>query len=150
MASDAISQILDLKFMFWRATDRGNVDEVLDCLCQNVVVDFEGIPPIRGRTAYREFLEASLSSQGRICGRHIGFNPQITLVDSDRALGDWGIQYIAVDPDKQTMTQLLGEYCDEYVMIDGNWLIRSISMRRNFIATQCANADSSVTLTVSV
>ena len=147
--SDAVTQILCLKFMFWRATDRSNVDDLLNCLCRDVLVDFEGIPPIHGRLAYREFLDARSAAQGQARGRHIGFNPQITLVDADQALGIWGIQYIAVNHEKQTLTQLLGEYSDEYARVDGSWLIRSMRMRRSFIATQSADSEGSVSLSLS-
>lgn len=62
---------------------------------------------------------------------HHGVNPQIEVLDAERARGTWGLHYFLINTRDQTLTQLGGTYDDEYRKTPGGWKISST----RFVAT---------------
>ncbi len=54
---------------------------------------------------------------------HHGSNPQIDLLTPDHATGRWSLQYQLINTQDNTLTQLGGEYEDEYRLTDDGWKI---------------------------
>ncbi len=54
---------------------------------------------------------------------HHASNPQIELIADDHARGRWSLHYQLINTQDQTLTQLGGEYEDEYRCVDGQWKI---------------------------
>jgi hypothetical protein len=54
---------------------------------------------------------------------HHGSNPRIEIIDENNARGQWSISYQLINTEMNTLTQLGGEYEDEYRRIDGIWKI---------------------------
>ncbi|MES0874767.1 nuclear transport factor 2 family protein [Sinimarinibacterium thermocellulolyticum] len=52
---------------------------------------------------------------------HHGANPQIEILDAERARGTWSLQYGLINTRENTLTQLAGWYEDGYRKIDGEW-----------------------------
>ena len=62
---------------------------------------------------------------------HHGVNPQIEVLDAERARGSWGLHYFLINTRDQTLTQLGGTYDDEYRKTASGWKIT----RTRFVAT---------------
>ncbi len=60
---------------------------------------------------------------------HHGSNPQIELLTPDHATGRWSLQYQLINTQDNTLTQLGGEYEDEYRLSDAGWKISATRFR---------------------
>ncbi|RZO84289.1 MAG: nuclear transport factor 2 family protein [Oceanococcus sp.] len=54
---------------------------------------------------------------------HHASNPQIELLASDHARGHWSLQYQLINTQDNTLTQIGGEYVDEYRLTEAGWKI---------------------------
>jgi hypothetical protein len=54
---------------------------------------------------------------------HHGMNPQIEVLDDQRAKGKWSLHYFLINTQQKSLTQLAGYYEDEYVKQNGAWKI---------------------------
>ena len=52
---------------------------------------------------------------------HQGVNPQITLIDHERARGHWGLHYQLINTQEKKLTQLGAYYDDEYRKTASGW-----------------------------
>lgn len=68
---------------------------------------------------------------------HHGVNPQIEVLDENRARGKWGLHYFLIDTKTKSLTQLGGYYEDEYRKTNGAWKISST----RFVATSTLAMD---------
>ncbi|HVT34107.1 MAG TPA: nuclear transport factor 2 family protein [Nevskiaceae bacterium] len=56
---------------------------------------------------------------------HHGANPQIEVLDAQRARGSWSLHYFLINTRDHTLTQLGGMYADEYRKTASGWKISS-------------------------
>jgi hypothetical protein len=54
---------------------------------------------------------------------HHGANAQIDIVDASNARGRWSMHYFLIDTRSKVLTQLGGQYDDEYRKINGEWKV---------------------------
>ena len=54
---------------------------------------------------------------------HHGMNPQIVILDENRARGTWSLHYFLINTQSKGLTQLAGFYEDEYKKANGAWKI---------------------------
>ncbi|MEJ0045871.1 MAG: nuclear transport factor 2 family protein [Rhodospirillales bacterium] len=69
-----IEAIETLKARYWRALDLKRPDDVRDCLAEDVVVDFEGLPRCEGRDAFMAIARAG-AARPLAFDMHHGENP---------------------------------------------------------------------------
>jgi hypothetical protein len=74
---------------------------------------------------------AEIGCHDHMVEMHHGVNPQIEVMDAERARGSWGLHYCLINTQAGTMTQLGGYYEDEYRKIGGAWKITAT----RFVAT---------------
>ncbi|HSW11992.1 MAG TPA: nuclear transport factor 2 family protein [Solimonas sp.] len=68
---------------------------------------------------------------------HHGANPQVEVLDAERARATWSLHYFLINTQAKSLTQLGGYYEDEYRKLGGAWKISSTK----FIATSTLALD---------
>lgn len=139
--------ILALKARYWRSMDLGLVDDVAACLSENVAIDFEGMPPTQDRESFIAIVRATAGKAGAFHVHH-GHNPEVALVDADRATGRWEIFYSGIDLPHRLVMQMSGVYEDRYVKTDDRWLIQAMTMRQTSFSSRTVDADGHVNVSL--
>ena len=126
---EAVREIEQLKYRYWRACDRKDPDGFRDCfIARGADLDYGVI----GRFSDREPLVEVFRQIG--CGKteggawlvhdiHHGKQPVIELHDDTTASGEWTLWFVQINNKDKTVTQLSMEYRDRYVVEDGRWKI---------------------------
>lgn len=122
---EAIEAIKQLKARYLSACDGKQVEAIRDCFIDGpMTIDYGPI----GRFEHRDGLIDVFNRLGNhdyIVDMHHGQNPQIEILSPDAAKGSWQLYFHQINQRENLMTQLGGFYEDEYVCIDGHWLICS-------------------------
>ena len=120
---EAIEAIKQLKSRYFHACDTKQPELVRQCFASGEIdLRYGRI----GDFTDREQLVAvfsELACHEHIVEMHHGQNPRIEVHDDRRASGRWGLYYHLIDTRQNTVTQLAGFYDDQYVCVDGQWLI---------------------------
>ena len=118
-----IEAIRKLKHRYFFACDRKQPAEVLACFAPGeVAIDYGRIGQYR-RAADMVAVFAELACKEHIVEMHHAQNPQIEVLDGERAEATWGLYYFMVNTRDRNVTQLGGHYIDSYRKIDGEWKI---------------------------
>lgn len=137
-----IRRIEQLKYRYMRAVDTQDWALMERCFAPDATAAYNsGLYTANGRGEIVGFLQGVLNSSFN--SSHIALHPEITLDGPDRASGIWRMQDIvhfsAANPNAREATFLGGEemvgagyYYDDYVRLDGEWLISHISYVRLF------------------
>ena len=70
---------------------------------------------------------------------HHGANHQVEMTGADSARGSWSLHYFLIQTEQKSLTQLGGQYEDEYRRVGGAWKISSTK----FTATSTLALDIS-------
>jgi hypothetical protein len=126
---EAIREIEQLKYRYWRACDRKDPDAFRDCfIARGADIDYSAL----GKFTDREPLVQLFAQIG--CGKtdkgtwlvhdiHHGKHPSIEIIDETTASGEWTIWFMQINNQDKTITQVSMEYRDRYVIEDGRWKI---------------------------
>jgi len=125
---EAIRDIEQLKYRYWRACDRKDPEAFRDCFIEHGAdIDYG----VLGKFNDREPLVALFEQIG--CGKtgkgwlvhdiHHGKHPSIEIVDEQTATGEWTIWFMQINNQDKTITQVSMEYRDTYVIEKGRWKI---------------------------
>jgi hypothetical protein len=128
--------ITALKYRYFISADRHDVPSVRDCFAPvGAVIEFEGFPRCESRDQLADMM---LSFGGRtgFFTLHHGHNPQITFTGADSAQGVWALHFSSIDLNSRQVTQIAGEYHEDYVRQDGRWYIQTSVFRRQFFLAQ--------------
>jgi hypothetical protein len=120
---EAIEEIRQLKAQYFHACDTKQADLVRECFAPGEIALHYGRI---GDFHDREQLVAvfsELACHDHIVEMHHGQNPRIEVHDDSHASGRWGLYYYLIDTRQHTVTQLAGFYEDDYVHVDGRWMI---------------------------
>ena len=80
-----------------------------------------------------KFLRATpLAREGELIGSHHCHHPEIEMTGGTTARGVWALHNYLVHKKDQIGLRLCAYYYDEYVKIDGRWMIKSTGYRRIF------------------
>jgi hypothetical protein len=124
-----------LKYRYWHMLDQKRPDEVRDCLAEDVVVEFEGLPRFESRDAFMAIIRQG-ASRTQAFDMHHGQNPRIVLTGADSAEGAWEVFYYGIDLSARTLMQMAGSYHDTYVRRGGRWWIATTAMRQTSLHVQ--------------
>jgi hypothetical protein len=130
-----IEAIEALKYRYWRALDQKRPDDVRDCLAEDVVVDYEGLPRYDNREAFMAIIRQG-AARTQAFDMHHGQNPRITLTGADTAAGEWEVFYYGIDLAARTLMQMAGAYHDTYVRRGGRWWIATATMQQSSLHLQ--------------
>ncbi|GLC97490.1 hypothetical protein Tamer19_68990 [Cupriavidus sp. TA19] len=121
-ASDAIRA---LKLRYLRACDDKDTEAMRACFVpDNAHIHYDRIGSFPGRDALVQCF-AELACRPTLREMHFAGQSDIRLLDEASAQGSWDLAYLALDDASGLRTFLTGRYADEYVRVDGEWLIRS-------------------------
>jgi hypothetical protein len=146
MDLEAIEEIRQLKYRYFRTLDLKEWDAFGDCLATDVSARYgtQAMPePLHfdSRTAVVDYMSANLGTG--VITIHIGSHPEIT-VDGDTATGSWGFEDTVIVPDFKVLIRGGGYYRDEYRKdADGQWRISATKYDRIYEAmTSLADTPS--------
>jgi hypothetical protein len=118
-----IEAIRALKHRYFVACDNKRPAEVRACFADDeVAIDYGRI----GRFTRADDMVAvfsELACKEHIVEMHHAQNPQIEVLDAERAEATWGLYYFMVNTRDRSVMQLGGHYIDSYRKIDGEWKI---------------------------
>ncbi len=132
MAQDDIEAIKRLKYAYFRLLDLKQFAALGELLTEDVTAAYEGgARSYVGRPAIVAFLTAALGDPG-IVSHHNGHHPEIELVSPARATGQWYLHDRVIVPASDIEIGGTALYDDEYVKVDGRWLIGHTGYQRIF------------------
>lgn len=146
-ALEDIDAIEALKLAYWRAIDRKTPEALLAILAEDVVIDFEGMPPCPDRAAFLAVVRPQAARTDTFHMHH-GKNPVVTLTGPDSAEGVWDIFYSGTDTTARTLVQMAGQYRDSYARRGGRWWITGMVMRQSSLTVQAIDVDGSARFVV--
>jgi hypothetical protein len=122
---EAADAIRALKLRYLRACDDKDTEAMRACFVpDNAHIHYDRIGSFPGRDALVQcFLE--LACRTTLREMHFAGQSEIRVLDEVSAQGSWDLAYLALDDANGSRTFLTGRYADEYVQVDGVWLIRS-------------------------
>jgi hypothetical protein len=124
-----------LKARYWHALDLKRPDDVRDCLAEDLVVEFEGLPQFESRDAFMVIVRQG-AARTQAFDMHHGQNPRITLTGADSAEGEWDVFYYGIDLAARTLMRMAGAYHDTYVRRGRRWWIATTAMRPTSLHVQ--------------
>jgi len=137
-----LQQIQQLKFRYMRAIDTHDWNLIESCFAEDASVWYSGGAIRRtGRAEIAAFFRDNVGD--RAYSTHIALHPEISFTSATKASGIWRFQDIVFtiredapsSPDayglrKGQRAEGAGIYHDEYVKVDGRWLIQSTGFVR--------------------
>jgi hypothetical protein len=124
-----------LKWRYLRACDRKQPEVVRACFTDDAVIDYEGFPLFNDPDAFVDIYR-QWGCRPNILDMHHGQNP-IVEVNGDRAKGWFDLFFFQIDTEMRTQTQLAVNYDDDFLRIDGRWLIaRTVSRRMSMLVKE--------------
>lgn len=122
---EAADAIRALKLRYLRACDDKDPAAMRACFVpDDAHIHYDRIGSFAGRDALVQCF-AELACRPTLREMHFAGQAEIRVLDETTAQGSWDLAYLALDDASGTRTFLTGRYADEYVRIDGGWLIRS-------------------------
>ncbi len=120
---EAIEAIRDVKSRYLACCDAKDPDGMRGCFADGKVdIDYGVV----GRFDNADDLKAiytDMACHPHIVEMHHGSNPRIQVIDAKQARGQWSLEYQLINTELNTLTQLGGEYEDEYRLTDTGWKI---------------------------
>ncbi|WP_020649485.1 nuclear transport factor 2 family protein [Solimonas variicoloris] len=126
---EAIREIEQLKYRYWRACDRKDPDAFRECFVrEGADIDYGVIGKFSDREPLVQVfaqIATARTAQGTwlVHDIHHGKHPTVELLDERSATGEWTLWFMQVNNQDKTVTQLSMEYRDTYVIEDGRWKI---------------------------
>ena len=122
---EAAEAIRALKLRYLRACDDKDPDAMRACFVRdNAHIHYDRIGSFAGREALVQCF-AELACRPTLREMHFAGQADIRVLDDSLAQGSWDLAYLALDDASGSRTFLTGRYADEYVRVDGAWMIRS-------------------------
>jgi hypothetical protein len=128
--ADSSKQLLDieaikhLKHAYFRLLDLKEFDALGALFADDATTSYEsGKFSHTGRNEAISFLSSSLGDRS-IIHEHLGHHPEITLTSDTTAAGKWYLHDRVMIPSVDFELGGTAIYTDEYVKVDGAWLIR--------------------------
>ena len=126
---EQIETIRRLKARYWRCCDHKDVPGVRDCFYDGPIeVDYDGTGKHTHRDAFYALFE-KFSLRDNIVEHHHGGGGDIEILDETSARAHWSLSYRLMDTKARTLFTVGGYYDDEYLLHEGQWVIRKSTYR---------------------
>lgn len=136
---EAIEAIRALKNRYFACCDAKDPDGMRACFADGTVdIDYGAI----GRFDNADDLKAiytQMACHPHMVEIHHGSNPRIEITGEGQASGQWSLTYQLINTELNTLTQLGGEYVDEYRQTADGWKITAT--RFSVISTLALQLD---------
>jgi ketosteroid isomerase-like protein len=125
-----IEKIKPLKYRYFRHVDCKQFDALMACFADDATSSYDsGRHTYAGKSAIREFFDRSLSNP-KILHQHHGHHPEIELTGENTATGIWYMDDTVHILEHNMKVRGNGIYWDEYIKVDGRWLLQHIGYER--------------------
>lgn len=122
-ALEDLERIRELKSRYLAACDAKDPAGMRACFVDGPVrIDYGVVGSFERADALVDIFRA-IGCHPHMVEMHHGVNPQIQLVETDRATGTWGLHYQLINTREHTLTQLGASYEDEYRRTPAGWKI---------------------------
>ncbi|NIB42672.1 nuclear transport factor 2 family protein [Pseudomaricurvus alkylphenolicus] len=122
---ESIEAIKQLKARYLSACDRKQTDIMRDCFVETEAhIDYGNVGQFNHRDGLIDVFN-ELGNHEYIIDMHHGQNPQIQIIDSNTATGNWQLYFQQINKKENTLTQLGGFYDDIYTYTQEGWRIKS-------------------------
>lgn len=122
---EAAEEIRLLKAAYLSACDRKDPAAVRACFADGQIhIDYGAVGSFDTADALVKVYEQA-ACHPHMVEMHHAANPRIQVTGDDQATGQWALQYQLINTRDRLLTQIGGEYEDEYRKIDGAWKIVS-------------------------
>jgi hypothetical protein len=126
----AIEEIKQLKASYFRCVDGKHWEEFATLFTDDLEVDFaESTSGARGRQQWLDAVQRHFDGSVSV---HQGHDPEITILDEDRATGIWPmLDFVEARPGSGYEShKCYGHYHEEYRRVDGRWRIARTRLSR--------------------
>ncbi|MFA5121056.1 nuclear transport factor 2 family protein [Zavarzinia sp.] len=123
-----LAAIHTLKHRYWRACDHKKPDDMRACFTPEAQIDAAFMGVHDGRDSFVN-LFSMIACNDQILDMHHGQNPVIRLDGPDKARGTWDLYFNQINLMARSVAQVGGFYEDDYVKVDGQWLIAASTFR---------------------
>lgn len=138
--------ICDLKYRYFLSCDRHDVPSVRECFAPvGAIIEFEGFPRCESRDQLVDMMNSFGGREGFYTMHH-GHNPQIDVTGPTTAKGVWALYFSSMHLGTRQLTQIAGEYHEEYVRQDGRWYIQTSSFKRQFFLVEEAGEKGALSI----
>lgn len=118
-----IIAIENLKHTYLNACDSKNVELMKSTLrADQCEIDFGPVGKFNHRDKLVE-LFTEVACHDFMLESHHAHNPIINVMNERQAFGEWGLTYSLINTKDNSIVTLQGNYEDEYLKIDGQWVI---------------------------
>lgn len=122
---EAIEAIRELKAQYLACCDAKDPDGMRACFADGEVnIDYGAVGSFDNADDLKA-VYTKMACHPYMVEMHHGSNPRIHVTDSDHATGQWSMTYQLINTEMNTLTQLGGEYEDEYQLGNDGWKITS-------------------------
>ncbi len=122
-ALEAHQAIIELKSRYLACCDGKDPAGFRACFSDGTVdIDYGSLGQFDNADALTSIFQ-DIACHEHMLEWHHASNPQIQLEGPDTARGCWSLHYQLINSQEQSLTQLGGEYQDQYRRIDGQWKI---------------------------
>ena len=127
-----IEIIKQLKSRYFRALDSKDWGLMKTCLSEHCTAQYDGGKySFEGREGIVQFF-SSYMDDPKLIFMHHGHHPEINIINETQATGIWYLQDIVISLENNTTLRGAGFYHDEYIQVDGEWLINVTGYERTF------------------
>lgn len=122
---EAIEAIRELKSLYLAACDAKDPEAMRACFADGTIhIDYGAVGTFDNADDLKA-IYTQMACHEHMVEMHHGSNPRIELVDTEHAHGRWALSYQLINTEMNTLTQLGGEYLDEYRLTTDGWKIVS-------------------------
>ena len=141
-----IEAIKRLKYKYMRGVDEKLWDEVRETLAEDATCAYSGGKyAYDGRDAIMNFLVESMQ-RDTFLSSHRLHQPEIDITSETSATGIWALEDTVIDLQFEITLRGAAFYRDEYVKIDGQWLIKHTGYERTYEEIQSRKAVEGLAL----
>ncbi len=120
---EAIEQIRTLKSRYLACCDAKDPEGMRACFADGRVhIDYGAVGTFDNADDLKT-LYTQMACHPHMVEMHHGSNPRIEMIDASHARGRWALTYQLINTQMNTLTQLGGEYEDEYQLFGSEWKI---------------------------
>lgn len=125
-----IRAIETLKYRYVRLIDVKEWDELEKLFVPDATATYsDGKYAFEGRDAIMGFLRDAMASTNMLTSHKV-HQPEITLLEDDRATATWALDDVVVHLDYNVTIRGAAFYHDSYVKVDGEWKIKHTGYER--------------------
>jgi len=144
-----LEAIKRLKYKYLRCLDQKLWDEIGSCFTPDASCSYSGGKyAFDGREAIVDFLRKAMGAPS-FYSSHRVHHPEIEFTSATTARATWALEDEVIETKAQITIRGAAFYHDEYVKVDGAWLIRSTGYQRTFEEMESRKDRPSLRLTQS-